>query len=276
MSLASRKNPALQIISGILLSITLSLSIISVGLWWTLLRDGAAGEISQSAMADVDVQRGLAIEFLNKFAEGADPETAAVIAEKRFYLEAALDKVLADPATAEKISAIANSVADALASDRGTVTVDVRPILTSALNALNSELGDAKVPVSDIADMKPIVLGEDSPLPNLSATKSKATTGAIVSALLAIGFGFLYFLFTRRRSLSFGIMALAHGGFFLLISLLIPKVANSQVEEGLANSIAGVVVSKVFSGPLTLSIVSLVAGALLIALHIVKTRKASA
>ena len=276
MPLASKKNPALQILSGILLSITLSLSIISVGLWWTLLRDGAAGEISQSAIADSDVQRGLAIELLNQFAEGADPATAAVIAEKRADLELALDKVLADPATAEKISAIANSVADALASDRGTVTVDVRPILTSALNALNSELGDAKVPVSDIADMKPIVLGEDSPLPNLSATKSKATTGAIVSALLAIGFGFLYFLFTRRRSLSFGIMALAHGGFFLLISLLIPKVANSQVEEGLANSIAGVVVSKVFSGPLTLSIVSLVAGALLIALHIVKTRKAAA
>jgi hypothetical protein len=124
--------------------------------------------------------------------------------------------------------------------------------------------------------MKPIVLGEDSPLPNLSATKTLATTLAAVSVLLAIGFGFLYFVFTRRRSLSFAIFALAEGAIFLLISLLVPSVANSQVGEGLANSIAGVVVSKIFSGPLTLSILSLVAGAALMTLHIIKSRKVSA
>ncbi|CAB4704896.1 MAG: hypothetical protein F2664_06930 [Actinobacteria bacterium] len=276
MSLASKKNPALQIISAILLAITFSLSILSVGLWWTLLRGGAAGDISRSAVADPEVQRGLAVELLNKFAEGADPETAAVISEKRADLELALDKVLADPATSKQISDIANSVADALASDRGTVSVDVRPILTDALNALNTELGNAKVSDSDLADMKPIVLGEDSPLPNLSATKTLATTLAAVSVLLAIGFGFLYFVFTRRRSLSFAIFALAEGAIFLLISLLVPSVANSQVGEGLANSIAGVVVSKIFSGPLTLSILSLVAGAALMTLHIIKSRKVSA
>ncbi len=276
MSLASKKNPALQIISAILLAITFSLSILSVGLWWTLLRGGAAGDISRSAVADPEVQRGLAVELLNKFAEGAGPETAAVISEKRADLELALDKVLADPATSKQISDIANSVADALASDRGTVSVDVRPILTDALNALNTELGNAKVSDSDLADMKPIVLGEDSPLPNLSATKTLATTLAAVSVLLAIGFGFLYFVFTRRRSLSFAIFALAEGAIFLLISLLVPSVANSQVGEGLANSIAGVVVSKIFSGPLTLSILSLVAGAALMTLHIIKSRKVSA
>ncbi len=276
MSLASKKNPALQIISAIMLAITFSLSILSVGLWWTLLRGGAAGDISRSAVADPEVQRGLAVELLNKFAEGADPETAAVISEKRADLELALDKVLADPATSKQISDIANSVADALASDRGTVSVDVRPILTDALNALNTELGNAKVSDSDLADMKPIVLGEDSPLPNLSATKTLATTLAAVSVLLAIGFGFLYFVFTRRRSLSFAIFALAEGAIFLLISLLVPSVANSQVGEGLANSIAGVVVSKIFSGPLTLSILSLVAGAALMTLHIIKSRKVSA
>ena len=276
MSLTSKKNPALQIISAILLAITFSLSILSVGLWWTLLRGGAAGDISRSAVADPEVQRGLAVELLNKFAEGADPETAAVISEKRADLELALDKVLADPATSKQISDIANSVADALASDRGTVSVDVRPILTDALNALNTELGNAKVSDSDLADMKPIVLGEDSPLPNLSATKTLATTLAAVSVLLAIGFGFLYFVFTRRRSLSFAIFALAEGAIFLLISLLVPSVANSQVGEGLANSIAGVVVSKIFSGPLTLSILSLVAGAALMTLHIIKSRKVSA
>ena len=276
MSLASKKNPALQIISAILLAITFSLSILSVGLWWTLLRGGAAGDISRSAVADPEVQRGLAVELLNKFAEGADPETAAVISEKRADLELALDKVLADPATSKQISDIANSVADALASDRGTVSVDVRPILTDALNALNTELGNAKVSDSDLADMKPIVLGEDSPLPKLSATKTLATTLAAVSVLLAIGFGFLYFVFTRRRSLSFAIFALAEGAIFLLISLLVPSVANSQVGEGLANSIAGVVVSKIFSGPLTLSILSLVAGAALMTLHIIKSRKVSA
>jgi len=119
MLISSKKNPALQIISAILLAITLSLSILSVGLWWTLLRGGAAGDISRSAVADPQVQRGLAIELLNKFAEGADPQTATLIEEKRADLELTLDKVLADPATAEKISAIANSVADALASDRG-------------------------------------------------------------------------------------------------------------------------------------------------------------
>ena len=276
MSLASKKNPALQIISAILLAITFSLSILSVGLWWTLLRGGAAGDISRSAVADPEVQRGLAVELLNKFAEGADPETAAVISEKRADLELALDKVLADPATSKQISDIANSVADALASDRGTVSVDVRPILTDALNALNTELGNAKVSDSDLADMKPIVLGEDSPLPNLSATKTLATTLAAVSVLLAIGFGFLYFVFTRRRSLSFAIFALAEGAIFLLISLLVPSVANSQVGEGLANSIAGVVVSKIFSGPLTLSILSLVAGAALMTLHMIKSRTVSA
>ena len=259
-----------------MLAITFSLSILSVGLWWTLLRGGAAGDISRSAVADPEVQRGLAVELLNKFAEGADPETAAVISEKRADLELALDKVLADPATSKQISDIANSVADALASDRGTVSVDVRPILTDALNALNTELGNAKVSDSDLADMKPIVLGEDSPLPNLSATKTLATTLAAVSVLLAIGFGFLYFVFTRRRSLSFAIFALAEGAIFLLISLLVPSVANSQVGEGLANSIAGVVVSKIFSGPLTLSILSLVAGAALMTLHIIKSRKVSA
>jgi len=276
MLLSPKKNPALQIISAILLAITLSLSILSVGLWWTLLRGGAAGDISRSAVADPQVQRGLAIELLNKFAEGADPQTATLIEEKRADLELTLDKVLADPATAEKISAIANSVADALASDRGKVSVDVRPILTDALNALNTELGNAKVSDADLADMKPIVLGEDSPLPNLKSAKNKATSFAAVSALLAIGFGFLYFLFTRRRSLSFAIFGLAEGVIFLLISLLVPKVANSQVGDGLANSLAGVVVAKVFSGPLTLSIISILIGVALMLRHILKSRKVAA
>jgi len=276
MLISSKKNPALQIISAILLAITLSLSILSVGLWWTLLRGGAAGDISRSAVADPQVQRGLAIELLNKFAEGADPQTATLIEEKRADLELTLDKVLADPATAEKISAIANSVADALASDRGKVSVDVRPILTDALNALNTELGNAKVSDADLADMKPIVLGEDSPLPNLKSAKNKATSFAAVSALLAIGFGFLYFLFTRRRSLSFAIFGLAEGVIFLLISLLVPKVANSQVGDGLANSLAGVVVAKVFSGPLTLSIISILIGVALMLRHILKSRKVAA
>ncbi|NBO08893.1 MAG: hypothetical protein EBU43_03570 [Actinobacteria bacterium] len=276
MTFIAKKNPALQVISAILLAITLSLSILSVGLWWTLLRGGAAGDISRSAVADPQVQRGLAVELLNKFAEGADAETAAVISEKRGDLEVALTKVLADPATSKQISDIANSVADALASDRGTVSVDVRPILTDALNALNTELGNAKVSNSDLADMKPIVLGEDSPLPNLSATKTLVTTLSAVSVLLAIGFGFLYFMFTRKRSLSFAIFALAEGTIFLLISLFVPQVANAQVSEGLANSIAGVVVSKIFSGPLTLSIISLVAGAALMTRHVLKSRKVSA
>lgn len=276
MTFTAKKNPALQVISAILLAITLSLSILSVGLWWTLLRGGAAGDISRSAVADPQVQRGLAVELLNKFAEGADAETAAVISEKRGDLEVALTKVLADPATSKQISDIANSVADALASDRGTVSVDVRPILTDALNALNTELGNAKVSNSDLADMKPIVLGEDSPLPNLSATKTLVTTLSAVSVLLAIGFGFLYFMFTRKRSLSFAIFALAEGTIFLLISLFVPQVANAQVSEGLANSIAGVVVSKIFSGPLTLSIISLVAGAALMTRHVLKSRKVSA
>lgn len=276
MTFTAKKNPALQVISAILLAITLSLSILSVGLWWTLLRGGAAGDISRSAVADPQVQRGLAVELLNKFAEGADAETAAVISEKRGDLEVALTKVLADPATSKQISDIANSVADALASDRGTVSVDVRPILTDALNALNTELGNAKVSNSDLADMKPIVLGEDSPLPNLSATKTLVTTLSAVSVLLAIGFGFLYFMFTRKRSLSFAIFALAEGTIFLLISLFVPQVANAQVSEGLANSIAGVVVSKIFSGPLTLSIISLVAGAALMTRHVLKGRKVSA
>lgn len=276
MTFTAKKNPALQVISAILLAITLSLSILSVGLWWTLLRGGAAGDISRSAVADPQVQRGLAVELLNKFAEGADAETAAVISEKRGDLEVALTKVLADPATSKQISDIANSVADALASDRGTVSVDVRPILTDALNALNTELGNAKVSNSDLADMKPIVLGEDSPLPNLSATKTLVTTLSAVSVLLAIGFGFLYFMFTRKRSLSFAIFALAEGTIFLLISLFVPQVANAQVSEGLANSIAGVVVSKIFSGPLTLSIISLVAGAGLMTRHVLKGRKVSA
>jgi hypothetical protein len=276
MLISSKKNPALQIISAILLAITLSLSILSVGLWWTLLRGGAAGDISRSAVADPQVQRGLAIELLNKFAEGADPQTATLIEEKRADLELTLDKVLADPATAEKISAIANSVADALASDRGKVSVDVRPILTDALKALNTELGNAKVSDADLADMKPIVLGEDSPLPNLKSAKNKATSFAAVSALLAIGFGFLYFLFTRRRSLSFAIFGLAEGVIFLLISLLVPKVANSQVGDGLANSLAGVVVAKVFSGPLTLSIISILIGVALMLRHILKSRKVAA
>lgn len=276
MTFTAKKNPALQVISAILLAITLSLSILSVGLWWTLLRGGAAGDISRSAVADPQVQRGLAVELLNKFAEGADAETAAVISEKRGDLEVALTKVLADPATSKQISDIANSVADALASDRGTVSVDVRPILTDALNALNTELGNAKVSNSDLADMKPIVLGEDSPLPNLSATKTLVTTLSAVSVLLAIGFGFLYFMFTRKRSLSFAIFALAEGTIFLLISLFVPQVANAQVSEGLANSIAGVVVSKIFSGPLTLSIISLVAGAGLMTRHVLKSRKVSA
>lgn len=276
MTFTAKKNPALQVISAILLAITLSLSILSVGLWWTLLRGGAAGDISRSAVADPQVQRGLAVELLNKFAEGADAETAAVISEKRGDLEVALTKVLADPATSKQISDIANSVADALASDRGTVSVDVRPILTDALNALNTELGNAKVSNSDLADMKPIVLGEDSPLPNLSATKTLVTTLSAVSLLLAIGFGFLYFMFTRKRSLSFAIFALAEGTIFLLISLFVPQVANAQVSEGLANSIAGVVVSKIFSGPLTLSIISLVAGAALMTRHVLKGRKVSA
>ena len=276
MTFTAKKNPALQVISAILLAITLSLSILSVGLWWTLLRGGAAGDISRSAVADPQVQRGLAVELLNKFAEGADAETAAVISEKRGDLEVALTKVLADPATSKQISDIANSVADALASDRGTVSVDVRPILTDALNALNTELGNAKVSDSDLADMKPIVLGEDSPLPNLSATKTLVTTLSAVSVLLAIGFGFLYFMFTRKRSLSFAIFALAEGTIFLLISLFVPQVANAQVSEGLANSIAGVVVSKIFSGPLTLSIISLVAGAALMTRHVLKSRKVSA
>lgn len=276
MTFTAKKNPALQVISAILLAITLSLSILSVGLWWTLLRGGAAGDISRSAVADPQVQRGLAVELLNNFAEGADAETAAVISEKRGDLEVALTKVLADPATSKQISDIANSVADALASDRGTVSVDVRPILTDALNALNTELGNAKVSNSDLADMKPIVLGEDSPLPNLSATKTLVTTLSAVSVLLAIGFGFLYFMFTRKRSLSFAIFALAEGTIFLLISLFVPQVANAQVSEGLANSIAGVVVSKIFSGPLTLSIISLVAGAGLMTRHVLKGRKVSA
>lgn len=276
MTFIAKKNPALQVISAILLAITLSLSILSVGLWWTLLRGGAAGDISRSAVADPQVQRGLAVELLNKFAEGADAETAAVISEKRGDLEVALTKVLADPATSKQISDIANSVADALASDRGTVSVDVRPILTDALNALNTELGNAKVSNSDLADMKPIVLGEESPLPNLSATKTLVTTLSAVSLLLAIGFGFLYFMFTRKRSLSFAIFALAEGTIFLLISLFVPQVANAQVSEGLANSIAGVVVSKIFSGPLTLSIISLVAGAGLMTRHVLKSRKVSA
>ena len=276
MTFTAKKNPALQVISAILLAITLSLSILSVGLWWTLLRGGAAGDISRSAVADPQVQRGLAVELLNKFAEGADAETAAVISEKRGDLEVALTKVLADPATSKQISDIANSVADALASDRGTVSVDVRPILTDALNALNTELGNAKVSNSDLADMKPIVLGEDSPLPNLSATKTLVTTLSAVSVLLVIGFGFLYFMFTRKRSLSFAIFALAEGTIFLLISLFVPQVANAQVSEGLANSIAGVVVSKIFSGPLTLSIISLVAGAGLMTRHVLKGRKVSA
>ena len=276
MTFTAKKNPALQVISAILLAITLSLSILSVGLWWTLLRGGAAGDISRSAVADPQVQRGLAVELLNKFAEGADAETAAVISEKRGDLEVALTKVLADPATSKQISDIANSVADALASDRGTVSVDVRPILTDALNALNTELGNAKVSNSDLADMKPIVLGEESPLPNLSATKTLVTTLSAVSVLLAIGFGFLYFMFTRKRSLSFAIFALAEGTIFLLISLFVPQVANAQVSEGLANSIAGVVVSKIFSGPLTLSIISLVAGAGLMTRHVLKSRKVSA
>ena len=276
MTFTAKKNPALQVISAILLAITLSLSILSVGLWWTLLRGGAAGDISRSAVADPQVQRGLAVELLNKFAEGADAETAAVISEKRGDLEVALTKVLADPATSKQISDIANSVADALASDRGTVSVDVRPILTDALNALNTELGNAKVSDSDLADMKPIVLGEDSPLPNLSATKTLVTTLSAVSVLLAIGFGFLYFMFTRKRSLSFAIFALAEGTIFLLISLFVPQVANAQVSEGLANSIAGVVVSKIFSGPLTLSIISLVAGTALMTRHVLKSRKVSA
>jgi len=276
MLISSKKNPALQIISAILLAITLSLSILSVGLWWTLLRGGAAGDISRSAVADPQVQRGLAIELLNKFAEGADPQTATLIEEKRADLELTLDKVLADPATAEKISAIANSVADALASDRGKVSVDVRPILTDALNALNTELGNAKVSDADLADMKPIVRGEDSPLPNLKSAKNKATSFAAVSALLAIGFGFLYFLFTRRRSLSFAIFGLSEGVVFLLISLLVPKVANSQVGDGLANSLAGVVVAKVFSGPLTLSIISILIGVALMLRHILKSRKVAA
>jgi hypothetical protein len=124
--------------------------------------------------------------------------------------------------------------------------------------------------------MKPIVLGEDSPLPNLSATKTLVTTLSAVSVLLAIGFGFLYFMFTRKRSLSFAIFALAEGTIFLLISLFVPQVANAQVSEGLANSIAGVVVSKIFSGPLTLSIISLVAGAALMTRHVLKSRKVSA
>jgi hypothetical protein len=276
MNISARKNAALQVISAILLSMMLSLSILSVGLWWTLLRGAAAGDLSRSAVANSQVQSDLATELLKQLSQDADPETAAVISEKRADLEMALRKVLADPGTEAQVSAIANSVAAALTSNAGSVSVDIRPILLKAMNALNAELGKGKVSNKDISDMKPMVLGKDSPLPNLKSAKTLATSLAALSVLLSIAFGFVYFLFTRRRSLSFAIFALAEGAIFLIISLVVPSVANGLAGEGLANSLAGAVVRKILSGPLMLSIVSLVVGGVLLTRQIVKSRKVAA
>lgn len=276
MNLSAKKNTALQVISAVLLSIVLSLSILSVGLWWTLLRGGAAGEISRSAVSNSQVQSQLAAELLKQLSQDADPETAAVISEKRADLELALSKVLADPATAAQIAEIANSVANALTSNAGSVSVDIRPILLKAMNALNVELGKGEISSADISDMKPLVLGEDSPLPNLQSAKTLATSLTAVSAVLSLAFGFVYFLFTRRRSLSFAIFALVEGAIFLIISLVVPSAANGLAGEGLANSLAGAVVRKILSGPLMLSILSLVTGGVLLTRHIVKSRKVAA
>ena len=264
----------LRITAATLAPFFLFISVLTFGLWFSVFRGGAVSNVITSTMSDSRVQSGFGVEFADSLLNSADATTRTAMEVHKPELQSALAKKLGTKESQDKVAGLATQVFDALMNGSATTTLDIRPILTDAIDAINTVPGIPQVTPDLISDVEPKVLGSESdPLPDLGAVKSAVTALGIVSLLLGLLFTFFIWRESKTRFRGVGIPLVSVGAFWMLVTFPAPGIISAGSEMGLQRDIIKAASTAVLSGPRTLALIFFVVGIALLGTHFYRSRQ---
>lgn len=227
----------------ILLAPILVLAMIGSTVYLGVIRGGAMTVIVNGMTADESVRATMASAFVDTLVEDETGVIGILIDRNREQVEQTVADTLAQPEQRQQLAQSAQQWIDAMLAGDRVVEVDSRPLFRPIYRAVGELLPILQFTEKDIAELDPIVLGADEPLPDLRPVRNAAGVGlllwlvwlALAAALLRRG--------GRRAAGSIAWQMLSIGTVGLLIILSVPRLLASLAGEASSQALVRTVLT---------------------------------
>ena len=235
-------------ISTVILPVFLFLMIPTVGLWFSVLRDGQVSSIVTTVLSDKNVQGDISNELVKNLQDEKNGAKKSEVGKYQGDLVIALSNQLAQSSTQEKLGNVAETVFKAVTSGAKTVDVDPTPLVDDLVSAINSVKGIPSISRNDLGEIKPVVLGKDKALPDLSPVRKGLTLAGLLTFLLSLLCLFLVYKTSNTPYRGIGIHFIVLGTLWSIAVFAGLKVLISKLETGLQADAIPVAASAVLGG----------------------------
>jgi hypothetical protein len=244
----------------VLLAPLLVLALVSSTFYLGLIRPGAAEGLITSITANDTIRAEVASAFVDVIIEDEAGVIGALIRNNRQQVEAVVAETFADPAQREQLGRVAQQWLDAMLAGEVIVTLDPRPLYRPIYAAIGELLPILNFTEKDLAELDPVVLGADEPLPDLRVIRTIALVGTALWLLWLLLAAVLLRRVGRPALRTLGWQLTTIGMIGLVIVLALPRLLGSMAGDATAQVLARTVLLEITSVGVWLSLLVAVVG----------------
>ena len=247
----------------------------TLGLWLSVIRGGQVAATIDSLLTDKKVRTAISKEITKNIIEGNQGQDRARLEAKQSELTSAISNQLSQDSTRANLKNIAGNIFDGVTTGARTVSIDPTQIVDDLVTAINSVPGLPKISRDKIGDIKPVVLGKDKPLPDLSPIRNGITLVAIITFVLSLLFSFAIFRLSGTPYRGTSIPLIFLGTIWSGILFAGIQFVKGKLESGIQADVVPFAAGHVLSGVRLVAGCIALLGIVLLVAHFKSPRKIS-
>lgn len=236
----------------------LLLALVCTSLYVGLARPGAGKAFAQEVVTSKEVRDDAASALVDQLADSDNVLLTALLSSNRTKAEAAISRSLSEPLEQQQIGDAVEALVSAIFTGKPSVEIDSTPIYRPIYQAL-----DAIFPALDLSktlsDLDPIVIGKDSPLPDLSLLRLLLMLGLLLWPIWLLLVG----IYVRRNGRDgwrlVAIHTLVIAGVSTLLTFAAPALLQAAVSEPIQKLLVGAIMGKLTFSALWISLALVIA-----------------
>lgn len=236
----------------------LLLALIATSLYLGLARPGAGQALASQVIASDEVRIGVARTLVDQLVSTDNSLLTALLTSDRAKAESAIARSLSDPLEQQQIATAIETLRLAAFTGKASVEIDSTPIYRPIYQGLDAVFPALNL-TENLDDLDPIVIGKDSPLPNLRVLSTLLMAGLLFWPLWIL----LSFLYIRRNQREgwrlVAIQTLVISGLSTLVTFFVPMLLQGVVTDPIRKVLVRIAMSQLTFAALWISLALVIA-----------------
>ena len=248
----------------VLMAPLLVIALLGTAVFLGLTRPGAISHAMDSVVSQSAGREALARAFVDVMVDEEAAIIGVLISKNRDEVEAIVAEVLGQPQQREQLGAAAQEWIDAMLRGDAIVEIDPRPLFRPIYTAVDQLLPLLNLGEEQLADLEPLVLGADDPLPDLRLVRN-LTWAAMATWLLWLLLGYALLRRTSRRAWhTIGVQLLSVGMGMALVVFAAPRLISRLADDAQMRELTDTLLSSLSQPGLLLGGLAAISGTLIL------------